>query len=464
MPVNSFENYPMSWKPKKPRSNKPLYLALAEQLEMDISSGSLLPGTKLPPYRELADYLDVNVSTITRAFKVCKQKGLLSGSVGSGTFVSYDSTADTRMVSRYYSPHLIEMGPITPKSNATEEVIALLKRMMSEPDFGKLLQYGKPDGNPWQKEVAVKLIHKAGYTTYPQLLLPSNGGQNAIAAILAGVFKPGDRIGTDPLTYPGLKTAAKMLGVELIPINSHNNEMSEDGLLYACKNEHIKGIYIMPDFHNPTTHVMSLGTRIMIARVATQNKLIVIEDAAHSLLLENSMPAVAMYSPEQTIYIASLSKAVAPGLRLAYIVAPQRFQTVLSNTLYNINLSLSPFLTELASRMIASESVDKIISENRAQIQLRNQLVNEILPVRMLSGDDACIFRWLSLPDGYSGNEFERLAEEAGVQVYASERFVVGKVKPPAAVRIVVTAPETIDDLRHALEILRRLLMNKNVS
>ena len=222
MPVNSFENYPMSWKPKKPKSDMPLYLALAEQLEMDISNGILLPGTKLPPYRELADFLDVNVSTITRAFKVCKQKGLLSGSVGSGTFVSYDTAADTRMVSSYYASHLIEMGPITPKSNATEEVIALLKRMMSEPDFGKLLQYGKPDGNPWQKEAAVKLIHKAGYTTYPELLLPSNGGQNAIAAILAGVFKTGDRIGTDPLTYPGLKTAAKMLGIELIPINSHN--------------------------------------------------------------------------------------------------------------------------------------------------------------------------------------------------------------------------------------------------
>ena len=458
MPVNSFENYPMSWKPKKPKSDMPLYLALAEQLEMDISNGILLPGTKLPPYRELADFLDVNVSTITRAFKVCKQKGLLSGSVGNGTFVSYDSTADTRMVSRYYSSHLIEMGPITPKSNATEEVIALLKRMMSEPDFGKLLQYGKPDGNPWQKEAAVKLIHKAGYTTYPELLLPSNGGQNAIAAILAGVFKPGDRIGTDPLTYPGLKTAAKMLGIELIPVNSYNNEMSEEGLLYAYKNEHIKGIYIMPDFHNPTTHVMSLATRRIIANVATQNNLIVIEDAAHSLLLENSMPAVAMDAPEQTIYIASLSKAVAPGLRLAYIVAPQRFQTALSNTLYNMNLSLSPFLTELASRMIASESVDKIIQDNRSQIQLRNQLVNEYLPQNLLSGDESCIFRWINLPQKFNGSEFEKLAEKAGVQVFASDRFAVGKVKPPAAVRIVVTAPETIEDLRNALEILRGLL------
>lgn len=362
------------------------------------------------------------------------------------------------MASRYHSPHLIEMGPITPKSNATEEVKTLLKGMMAEPDFGKLLQYGNPDGTLWQKEAAVKLIRKAGYITTPELLLPANGGQNAIAAILSGVFHAGDRIGTDPLTYPGLKTAAKMLGIELIPINLKNNEMSKEGLLYACKNEHIKGIYIMPDYQNPTTHVMSLSTRKMIADIAAENQLVVIEDAAHSLLMENSLPAVAMYAPEWTIYIASLSKAVAPGLRLAYIAAPPRYKVVLSNALYNINLSLSPFLTELASRMIASESVDKIIHENRLEIQHRNLLVNEYLPQNLILGDDSCIFRWLMLPHGFSGNEFEKLAEEAGVQIYASERFAVGKIKPTAAVRLVVTAPETIEDLRHALEILRRLL------
>ena len=57
MPVNSFENYPMSWKPILQRNKKALYLALAEELENDIHAGRLRPGTKLPPQRELADFL-----------------------------------------------------------------------------------------------------------------------------------------------------------------------------------------------------------------------------------------------------------------------------------------------------------------------------------------------------------------------------------------------------------------------
>lgn len=95
MPVNSFDNYPMSWKPDMSDITGPKYIALAEQLERDIQSGKLKAGTKLPPQRELADFLDLNLSTISKVYKLCEQKGLLSASVGSGTYVSSDA-ADVR--------------------------------------------------------------------------------------------------------------------------------------------------------------------------------------------------------------------------------------------------------------------------------------------------------------------------------------------------------------------------------
>ena len=75
MPVNSFDNYPMSWKPDIKNLKPPIYKSLAELLEDDIKKGVLKPGDKLPPQRELADFLDLNLSTITRAFKLCEQKG-----------------------------------------------------------------------------------------------------------------------------------------------------------------------------------------------------------------------------------------------------------------------------------------------------------------------------------------------------------------------------------------------------
>lgn len=459
MPVNSFENYPMSWKPKRPQTNQPLYLAIAEQLKQDIDSGVLLPGTKLPPQRELADYLDINVSTISRAFKLCEKKGLISGAVGSGTFVAYDALANSFIAPEYDTPRLIEMGYVFPETTSYEEVAKQVKKMIVESDFSKLFQYGRRDGVLWQKEAAVKLIQKAGCETTADHLLSANGGQNAIVAIMAGLFQPGDRIGTDPITYPGVKTAAKMLGIQLVPIRQENNEMSEEGLLYACNNENIKGIYIMPDYQNPTTHIMSQAGRKMIANIARERNLIIIEDGIHSLLKEQPQKAVASYAPEQTVYISSLSKVIAPGLRLAYVVTPKKYKASLSNSLHNINLSISPFLEELASRMIASKDAEKLIKTHRQLTIQRNQLVTQYLSKCSLLGSDECIFRWLLLPKGFTGEEFERLAYEEGVQVYAAERFAVGNAKPPSAVRLAISAPKNKEELETALKILERLLV-----
>lgn len=457
MPVNSFDNYPMSWKPKLEKTNKPLYLSIADLLENDIVDGILLPGTKLPPQRELADFLDINVSTISRAFKVCEKKGLLSGAVGSGTFVSYDVNTNIFLTPDYAS-NLIEMGSMMPETIDQDEIVTLLQKMITEPNFGQLFQYGSLEGKEWQKDAAVKLIEKSGYKTTADLLLPASGGQNAIAAILAGLFQAGDRIGTDPLTYPGMKSAAKMLGIQLVPIKHENNEISEEGLLYACKNENIKGIYIMPNYQNPTTHIMSEVCRRMIARISKEKDLIVIEDGINSLLMEKPLHAVATYAPEQTLYVVSLSKTVVPALRQAYIAAPKHYKNDIKTALYNINISQSVFLMELASRMIASKNVDKLIDERRQRMKRRNKIVNKYLKNYNVMGNDESIFRWLILPDGVTGEEFEAMACKKGVRLYAAERFTVGNTKPIEAVRLAIGAPRNLDDLERGLKILKELL------
>ena len=78
MPVNSFDDYPMSFKPKKEDIKVPMYLSLAKELENQIISGKLKADVLLPPQRELADFLDINLGTVTRAYKICqlREKGI----------------------------------------------------------------------------------------------------------------------------------------------------------------------------------------------------------------------------------------------------------------------------------------------------------------------------------------------------------------------------------------------------
>lgn len=458
MPINSFENYPMSWRPSIDKTKKPIYQEIARQLEQDILNGVLLPGTKLPSLRELADYLDLNLSTITKAFRVCGLKGLLSSSVGSGTFVSYDALSNAYLLEDTKPQSLIEMGATLPDNASYEPLLLQLKNMLQEGDSEKWFGYARLGENLWQKDAAIKLMRRGGFETTADHILFSNGGQNAIAATLASLCRPGDRIGADYHTYPGLKTVAAMLSLQIVPIKSDNFGMCPEAFEYACKNENIKGIYLIPDYHNPTTICMSIENRKMIAAVAKNYNQFIIEDATYHLHKEKPIPAIASFAPEQVIYIASLSKSLAPGLRLAYVAVSSKYKEQISKALYNLNVSVSPLLAELAARTIVSNQFEVLIEKHRAQTMRRNQVVNKYLGEYTCLGDETGIFRWLLLPGEVTGAEFEKLAAHHGVQVYAAERFVVGNSCPERAVRIAVCAPETQKELEQGLKILKGLL------
>lgn len=457
MSINSFENYPMSWKPSLRLDDKPLYIELAEQLEQDIANGILRPGTKLPPQRELADFLDINVSTVSRAFKLCAQKGLLSGTVGCGTFVAYDVATNIFSLPDAEQPHVIQLGSMTPETIVQDEATKLLQKMMTEPDFGALFQYTHATPK-WHQEAAAGLFRRIGCQVTSDNILAASGGQNAISCIFAGLFRPGDRIGTDPLVYPGLKSAAKLFGIQLVPIAQENGEMSADGIRYAVKNDNIKAIYVMPDQQNPTTHTMSAGCRKRIADVAKELDLLLIEDGINSLLANKPDDAIAAAAPDHTIFIFSLSKTILPALRLSYLAVPPRWKKQLENALYNINLSQSALLTELAARLIASGQLEPLLERRRKGLALRNEITDRILHGFRVRGDCQSLSRWLLLPDGMSGEEFERISLEHGVFVYGSERFAVGKDRPIGAARLAICAPGSLEELEQGLTILKSLL------
>ena len=458
MPVNSFENYPMSWKPTLQHSKKPLYLTLAEQLEQDIKSGVLRPGTKLPPQRELADFLDINVSTVTRAFKICSNQGLLSSAVGSGTFVSYDVNTSTLIIPEKPNSSIIELGSMMPETLPQKEATELLQKMLTEENCRNLFQYSYQEEFRY-KDAAAQLLSRIGLSaTDPDRILFANGGQNALAAVFAGLFHPGDRIGVDPLIYPGAKGAAKLFGIQLIPLRHENGEISENGLLSAWKNEGIKGLYVMPDLHNPTNHTMTDNCRRMLAKRAIELDLILLEDGINSLLPQTTLPPIAALAPENTVYMLSLSKTILPALRLAYLHVPKRYTEAMHNALYHLNLSQSSLLLELANRLIVSGKLEELLENRRKGILERNRIFNEILKDYTSLGSSECLSRWLLLPEGITGAEFEQLAREKGVSVYGSERFAVGKEIPVAAARLAVCAPQTKEELKKGLYILKNIL------
>ncbi|MGO0862556.1 aminotransferase class I/II-fold pyridoxal phosphate-dependent enzyme, partial [Clostridioides difficile] len=162
-------------------------------------------------------------------------------------------------------------------------IIDFIKNVLRQPEMEKFLQYMSPSGTHMQKKSIAKWLERNNIYTKEENVLLSTGGQNAICATLLGLFKAGDRIATDSLSFSGIKSIAKMIGIQLVPIPQEKNEMSIESLENYCKNENIKGIYIMPDYHNPTTHSMSNLSRKKIAEIAKKYNIIIIEDAINSI-------------------------------------------------------------------------------------------------------------------------------------------------------------------------------------
>ncbi|WP_429463584.1 aminotransferase class I/II-fold pyridoxal phosphate-dependent enzyme [Neobacillus sp. B4I6] len=203
---------------------------------------------------------------------------------------------------------------------------------------------------------------------------------------------------------------------------------------------------------------MSVEIRKAIAEIAIKYNLFIIEDGTYHLIQEKVLPAVATYAPEHTIYIASLSKSMATGLRLAYVAVPFKFLDSIRKALYNLNISVSPLLAELTARIIVPNQFENIVALHKEETKARNQLVNHYLVKENCLGEATGIFRWLHLPNHYTGDQFEQIAAAQGVQVYSGGRFAVGNVAPANAVRLGICAPESREELEKALIILRKII------
>lgn len=195
MPFNSFEAYPMSWRPQKSRLEKPYYLSIAASLESDILSGKLPENTKLPPQRELAIFLDLNLSTVTRAYKLCELKGLLYAITGRGTFVSPGTSTQNTFLEK--DGGVIEMGMIKPFYESNHAVRNVARLVLSHEESIRLFEYSSPLGTKRQINAARKWLRRIGIDVGEENILLSAGAQNALSVILISLFKAGDKIAVD---------------------------------------------------------------------------------------------------------------------------------------------------------------------------------------------------------------------------------------------------------------------------
>ncbi|GIM28385.1 GntR family transcriptional regulator [Clostridium polyendosporum] len=462
MPVNSFENYPMGWKPDRSRLKRPYYQSIAQLLEQDMKDGYLSPNTKLPPQRELADYLDLNFTTITRAYKLCELKGLIYTIAGSGTFVSPNAANFITISAIKEENQCIELGMVHSFEQTNYMINDTIKKVGHMANLDRLLGYDHPDGFVHHKQAGLTWMNQFGIHADLNHISLVSGSQNAIAIALSALFEPGDRIATDYYTYSNFIELAKLFHLQLIPIIMDKNGMLPSDLEYQCKKTDIKGIYLMPCCSNPTTIEMSHKRKQEISNIIKQHNLILLEDDTMAFLSAgiNTDYNGSLYQliPDQSVYICGTGKSICSGLRIAYIVYGEPLAKRIQNALYNINVKTSSLDAEIITRLILSGKTNEICKTKIELAKQANHIFSTYFPHLPSFGNPLSFFRYIPLETGINAAKYEDELNAIGVRVFSSNRFITSSDKKNPGLRISLSSTKDLDELKNGLQIVSNYL------
>ena len=465
MPTNSFENFYLSWTPDRSKIKRPYYLALANALEADIVSGKLASGTKLPPQRELADYLDLNFTTVTRAYDLCRERKLIYGVTGKGTFVSpLPGKTSVHQVKR--SPGLIELGLVKGFDQIKAPIIEASENVLKKGYIEELYSYTEVAGHLHQRAAGAHWMKQMDVHTDSEHTAIFSGAQNIISAAMLALFRIGDKIAVDEFTYSNLIGTAHLSHIRLIPVKGDADGMLAEELDILCRKEGINGIFLMPNCANPTTCTIPEQRKDELADVIARHKLILLEDDKTGIPQVKDGNYHSMFSrlPEQTIYICNSTMALCSGLRVAFAAFPESFRVPLLNALFYLNIKTSSLDAEIMTELILSGKAAKILEQKADLAKERNRIFDRYFAQAVKPGTPAAFFRWLPIPK-LTVDEMaaERMLLHQNVSVHCSYRFTVTHL-PYSFMRIAISSPADNAQLEKGCSIIRDFIKENSLA
>ncbi|MEM7223877.1 MAG: PLP-dependent aminotransferase family protein [Pseudomonadota bacterium] len=449
-----------NWLPDLQSQSGPRYKAIVACLAKDVAAGRLSPGTRLPTHRDLAWQLGVTVGTITRAYAEAEKRGLVLGEVGRGTFVRAavpnappvprrdPGGADLIDLSYNFPPH-------SPENHVISEALGELS---AEGGLPHLLDYQLGLGHPHHRAAGVAWLEQFGLEAEADQLAVTAGAQHAMLLATAAATRPGDILLAEELTFYGIKTIASLLDLRLYGLTMDEEGLTPEGLDAACRSSGAKALYCIPSLQNPTTAIMSEERRQAVAEVCRRHGVTVIEDDVYGFLPEPGPAPLTNRLPEQGIYLTSLSKCVAPGLRIGFLKAPAAKLERITTAMRASTLMAPPVMAEVAARLIADGRAKRLTQWQRGEAQARQALARRYLPAEGLSTQPDAFHLWLELPEPWRREDFTAAARRRGVGLASAEVFAVGRQPVPHAVRICLQAAQSRAHLEQALDILGDLL------
>lgn len=436
-----------------------MYMRIADNIENELHRGTLRPGDRLPPQRELADMLGVTLGTVTRGYLEAEKRGLARGHTGRGTYI----TADAGLAAGFdaqdrVDESIVQLGLNYPLHTLDPPLSPILRSIAGRSGLEDLTRYVAPAGLPRHRQAASSWLTRFNAIFPADELYLTVGSQHALMLLVSTLLSPGDQLLCEELTYPGIKALAAMHGIRLIPAEMDEQGLEPESLDRLAASTRAKALYCMPPRHNPTTVAMSDERRACIADVARRRRLMVFEDATYDMP-GNSGPAISNMLPELGFYVMSLSKCVAAGLRTGFLRIPPAYADKMDSAMTSTTWMSPPLMGEVMMELVNQGVADETVARKRGEANARNNLAGRIFEGMDIQHHSDSYFIWLRLPEGWQARDFCDRSKKEGVSIISAERFSVGSPRVPNAVRLSLSSPAHIRDLEKALTKLRTLLL-----
>jgi len=447
------------WLPELDGRTGPRYKRIAAAIGDAIEDGSLKPGDRLPPQREMAYQLRLTVSTISRAYALAEHRGLLAGEVGRGTFVRLPDQDGRDLIARQTDNATINLGINTVMGPRQAEALKhTLATLLNGNNLEELLSYLPSAGTAEHRAAAADWIGRRGVVVPPEQVVMTCGAQHGLSLAVGAVTAPGETILCERLTYPGLIDTARQLDRKLFGVELDEEGVIPEALEAAAKQQTARVAVLVPTAQNPTASMMSIRRREAIAEVARANDLTIIEDDVYGLFPDPCPTPLVDLIPERTIYLSCPSKSLAPGLRVGWMVPPENLVPMFISGVHATIIMQAALVQEVFRIWVNDGTADRLFAQLRADVAARYAVAARIFAGHPMRGDPACFHVFLSLPEPWRGSTFAEAARAEGIRITPASMFHVGTGDTPRAVRISVAAAPSLESLEQALSKLRSLI------
>lgn len=338
-------------------------------------------------------------------------------------------------------PDIISFGGGMPAPEVfpIEEFTAACDKVMR--DLGpQALQYSSTDGYKPLRELVARHTARYGIETSPENILITSGSQQALDLLGKILINPGDRILVESPTYLGALQAWNSYGAEYVTVPMDKHGMYTDALEAALRSGP-KFIYVLPNFQNPTGVTLAVEMRIRLIELADQYGVPIVEDDPYGQLRYEGehLPSVVTLDNQfrgncdacyrgNVIYLSTFSKILAPGLRLAWVVAPPEVISKLVQAKQGADLHTATFNQLVAYEVAKGGFLDRHIKVIRDVYRTRRDTMLAAMDGYFPPGVDwthpeGGLFLWGTLPENLNSTDVLKAAIEQKVAFVPGASF-----------------------------------------